>query len=94
MIFNSSAMFVSVFAGVGMKIHKWQNASLNNWSIAGYFIGCIIAIAMGFKGSTSEIPFLLAFVLIAVSSLFMYFEGTDRRLYERMKYRLLFVLPE
>ena len=50
MIFNSSAMFVSVFAGVGMKIDNWQNASLNNWSIAGYFIGCIIAIAMGSKG--------------------------------------------
>ena len=80
--------------GVGMKIDNWQNASLNNWSIAGYFIGCIIAIAMGSKGIHLKYLFSMGFVLIGLSSLFMYFEVQTDGLYERMKYRLLFVLPE
>ena len=89
MIFNSSAMFVSVFAGVGMKIDNWQNASLNNWSIAGYFIGCIIAIAMGSKGVHLKYLFSMGFVLIGLSSLFMYFEVQTDGLYERMKYPVI-----
>ena len=89
MIFISSAMFVSVFAGVGMKIDNWQNASLNNWSIAGYFIGCIIAIAMGSKGVHLKYLFSMGFVLIGLSSLFMYFEVQTDGLYERMKYPVI-----
>lgn len=44
MVFNSSAMLVSIFTGVGMKIDNWQNAALNNWCIAGYVAGAIIAV--------------------------------------------------
>ena len=39
MFLNSSAMFVNVFAGIGMKLDNWQNASLGNWTMLGYFIG-------------------------------------------------------
>ena len=85
MIFNSSAMFVNVFTGVGMKIDNWQNASLNNWSIAGYFIGCIIAIALGTKGVHLKYLFSLGIELIGLSALFMYFEVQTDGLYERMK---------
>ena len=89
MIFNSSAMFVNVFTGVGMKIDNWQNASLNNWSIAGYFIGCVVAIVLGKKGVHLKYLFSLGFVLIGLSALFMYFEVQPDGLYERMKYPVI-----
>lgn len=50
MIVNSSAMFVNVFAGVGMHLDNLQNASLGNWCMAGYAIGAVIAMALGGKG--------------------------------------------
>lgn len=36
MIINSSAMFVNVYAGVGMHLDNLQNASLANWCMVGY----------------------------------------------------------
>ena len=50
MIINSSAMFVNVFAGVGMHLDNLQNASLGNWCMVGYTIGAVIAMALGSKG--------------------------------------------
>ena len=44
MITNSSAMFVNVFTGLGMKIDNWQNATLGNWVMVGYFTGVIFAV--------------------------------------------------
>lgn len=89
MIVNSSAMFVNVFAGVGMKIDNWQNASLANWSMAGYTIGCIIALALVKKGVHLKYVFALGFVLIGCAALFMYFEVQTEGLYERMKYPVI-----
>lgn len=89
MVFNSSAMFVNVFAGVGMKIDNWQNASLSNWSMAGYTVGCIIALALVRKGVHLKYVFALGFVLIGCSALYMYFEVQTDGLYERMKYPVI-----
>ena len=89
MIFNSSAMFVNVFTGVGMKIDNWQNASLGNWTMLGYFIGCIIAVMLGSRGVHLKYLFSLGFVLIGISALFMYFEVQTSGLYERMKYPVI-----
>lgn len=89
MIFNSSAMFVSVFTGIGMKIDNWQNAVLNNWCIAGYAIGAIIAIILGSRGVKLKYLFAIGFMLIGVSALFMYFEVQTDGLYERMKYPVI-----
>ena len=89
MIFNSSAMFVNVFTGVGMKIDNWQNASLGNWTMLGYFIGCIIAVMLGSRGVHLKYLFSLGFVLIGLSALFMYFEVQTSGLYERMKYPVI-----
>ena len=89
MIFNSSAMFVNVFTGVGMKIDNWQNASLGNWTMLGYFIGCIIAVMLGSRGVHLKYLFSLGFVLIGLSALFMYFEVQTAGLYERMKYPVI-----
>ena len=50
MILNSSAMFVNVFTGVGMKIDNWQNAMLGNWVLVGYFIGCVFGVMAGTRG--------------------------------------------
>ena len=73
MILNSSALFVNVFTGVGMKIDNWQNAALNNWAILGYFIGAVIAITLGKRGVHLKYLFALGFVFIGLSALFMYF---------------------
>ena len=86
MVFNTSSMFVNVFTGVGMNIDNWQNASLGNWSMLGYFIGAVIAIALGSKGVRLKYLFGIGFMLIGVSALFMYFEVQTAGLYERMKY--------
>ena len=94
MIFNSSAMFVNVFTGVGMKIDNWQNASLGNWTMLGYFIGCIIAVMLGSRGVHLKYLFSLGFVLIGLSALFMYFEVQTSGLYERMKYPVIIVPRE
>ena len=45
MVINSSAMFVNVFAGVGMHIDNLQNAALGNWCMVGYAIGAVLAMA-------------------------------------------------
>ena len=50
MIFNSSAMFVNVFTGIGMKLDNYQNATLGNWCMAGYAIGALSSMFLGSKG--------------------------------------------
>lgn len=89
MIFNTSSMFVSVFAGIGMKIDNWQNAVLGNWCMAGYFIGGVIAMIFGSRGGHLKYMFGLGFFLIGMSALFMYFEVQTEGLYERMKYPVI-----
>ncbi|MDH6342546.1 MFS family permease [Parabacteroides sp. PFB2-12] len=89
MIVNSSAMFVNVFTNVGMKIDNYQNATLGNWSIAGYVIGAIISIILGSKNVHFKYRFALGFFIIGLSSLFMYFEVQSAGLYERMKYPVI-----
>ena len=61
MIINSSAMFVNVFAGVGMHLDNLQNASLGNWCMVGYTIGAVIAMALGSKGLHFKYLFALGF---------------------------------
>ena len=89
MILNSSAMFVNVFTGVGMKIDNWQNAVLGNWVLPGYFLGCVIAVVAGGRGLHLKYLFALGFLLIGAAALFMYFEVQNDGLYERMKWPVI-----
>ena len=89
MILNSSAMFVNVFTGVGMKIDNWQNAMLGNWVLVGYFIGCVFGVMAGTRGLHLKYIFALGFILIGAASLFMYFEVQNDGLYERMKWPVI-----
>ena len=82
-------MFVNIFVGVGMKIDNWQNATLGNWVLAGYFAGLVMALFSGAKGIHLKWLFSLGFVLIGMSSLFMYFEVQNDGLLERMKYPIV-----
>ena len=50
MVLNSSSLFVNVFTGIGMKLDNYQNATLGNWSMLGYFIGGIATIWLSVKG--------------------------------------------
>lgn len=89
MIVNSSAMFVSVFANVGMKIENYQSATLNNWSMAGYAIGAVLSIILSSKKVHFKYLFALGFLIIGLSSVFMYFEVQSAGMYERMKYPVI-----
>ena len=89
MILNSSAMFVNVFTGVGMKIDNWQNAMLGNWVLVGYFVGCVIGVMAGTRGLHLKYLFALGFILIGAASLFMYFEVQNDGLYERLKWPVI-----
>ena len=89
MIFNSSAMFVNVFVSVGMKIDNWQNATLGNWVLVGYFLGLGMAVICSAKGFHLKWLFSLGFLLIGLSALYMYFEVQDAGMYERMKWPII-----
>lgn len=89
MFLNSSAMFVNVFAGIGMKLDNWQNASLGNWTMLGYFIGGMITIFLSMKKVHFKYIFAGGFVLLGLAALFMYFEVQTDGLYERMKYPVI-----
>ena len=89
MFFNSSAMFVNVFAGIGMKLDNWQNASLGNWTMLGYFIGGMITIFLSMKKVHFKYIFAGGFVMLGLAALFMYFEVQTDGLYERMKYPVI-----
>ena len=89
MIFNSSAMFVNVFVSVGMKIDNWQNATLGNWVLVGYFLGLVMAVICSAKGFHLKWLFSLGFLLIGLSALYMYFEVQDAGMYERMKWPIM-----
>ncbi len=89
MIFNSSAMFVNVFTGVGMKLDNYQNATLGNWCVAGYAIGAISSMILGSKGVHFKYLFAAGFLFLGLSAVFMYFEVQSAGLYERMKYPVI-----
>lgn len=89
MFLNSSAMFVNVFTGIGMKLDNWQNAALNNWCMLGYFIGGMTTILLSVKGVHFKYLFAGGFLLLGLSAMFMYFEVQTAGLYERMKYPVI-----
>mgnify|MGYP001518836696 FL=1 len=89
MIFNSSAMFVNVFTGIGMKLDNYQNATLGNWCMAGYAIGAISSMILGSKGVHFKYLFAAGFLFLGLSAVFMYFEVQSAGLYERMKYPVI-----
>lgn len=89
MFLNSSAMFVNVFAGIGMKLDNWQNASLGNWTMLGYFIGGMITIFLSMKKVHFKYIFAGGFIMLGMAALFMYFEVQTDGLYERMKYPVI-----
>ena len=89
MVINSSAMFVNVFTGISMKLDNFQNATLGNWSMLGYFIGGIVTIWLSVKGVHFKYLFAAGFLLLGLSAMFMYFEVQGAGLYERMKYPVI-----
>lgn len=89
MFLNSSAMFVNVFTGVGMKLDNWQNAALGNWCMVGYLIGGVATMWLSAKKVHFKYLFAGGFLLLGLSAMFMYFEVQGAGLYERMKYPVI-----
>lgn len=89
MVFNSSAMFVNIFTSVGMKIDNWQNATLGNWVLLGYFFGLVISCIASAKGIGLKWIFAAGFIFIGCYALFMYFEVQNDGMLERMKWPVI-----
>ena len=89
MVVNSSAMFVNVFAGVGMHLDNLQNASLGNWCMVGYVIGAVVAMVLGGKGLHFKYLFAMGFFFLSLSAVFMYFEVQAAGVFERLKYAVI-----
>ena len=71
------------------KLDNWQNASLGNWTMLGYFIGGMITIFLSMKKVHFKYIFAGGFVMLGLAALFMYFEVQTAGLYERMKYPVI-----
>ena len=89
MILNSSAMFVNVFTSVGMKIDNWQNATLGNWVLVGYFLGLIAAYFASAKKIELKWLFSAGFLILGAYALYMYFEVQNDGMLERMKWPII-----
>lgn len=84
MIFNSSSMFIGIFAKLATPINNMQSAFLSKWAIAGLFIGLLLSILLVVKKVRFRTLFLIAFLLMALSNVYMYFQYQSIGLFNNM----------
>lgn len=89
MFFNSSQMFVNIFCSVGMKMDNLQVAELGNWTLAGYFIGLLMAVFCSVRKIQFKWIFAGGFLFLALYASWMYFEVQTQGLMERMKWPII-----
>lgn len=84
MMINCSAMFVSVFTSISMKIDNFQNAMLGNYSLVGYVIGAILCMILSAFKIPFKYIFAFGFSFITAYAIYMYFQYQSMGLYEHM----------
>lgn len=84
MVFNSSSMFIGIFAKLATPVNNMQSAFLGKWAIVGCFIGLLISILLVMKKVRFRTLFLIAFLLMALSNLYMYFQYQSIGLFNNM----------
>ena len=82
MMINCSAMFVSVFTSISMKIDNFQNAMLGNYSLVGYVIGAILCMILSAFKVPFKYIFAFGFSFITAYAIYMYFQYQSMGLYE------------
>ena len=74
MIFNSANIFVGTFAKLSTPINNLQSASLSGWAIVGCLCGLLLSILLIVKKVRFRTIFCVAFLLMAASNTYLYFQ--------------------
>ena len=74
MVFNSANIFVSMFAKLSTPINNQQSASLSGWAIVGCLLGLLLSMLLVVKKVRFRMIFCLAFLMMAASNAYLYFQ--------------------
>ena len=84
MVFNSANTFVAAFAKISTPINNLQSASLSLWSIVGCLAGLLLSILLVVKKVRFRTVFCVAFLLMAASNVYLYFQYQTIGLFDNM----------
>lgn len=84
MVFNSANIFVGTFAKLSTPINNLQSASLSGWAIAGCLLGLLLSILLVVKKVRFRTIFCIAFLLMAASNTYLYFQYQTIGLFSNM----------
>ena len=84
MVFNSAHIFVGTFAKLSTPINNLQSASLSGWAIVGCLCGLLLSILLIVKKVRFRTIFCVAFLLMAASNTYLYFQYQTMGLFSNM----------
>lgn len=84
MVFNSANIFVGTFAKLSTPINNLQSASLSGWAIVGCLFGLLLSILLVVKKVQFRTIFCVAFLLMAASNAYLYFQYQTMGLFGNM----------
>lgn len=84
MVFNSANIFVGTFAKLATPINNLQSASLSGWAIVGCLFGLLLSILLVVKKVRFRTIFCTAFLLMAASNIYLYFQYQTMGLFSNM----------
>ena len=84
MVFNSANIFVGTFTKLATPINNLQSASLSGWAIAGCLFGLLLSILLVVKKVRFRTIFCVAFLLMAASNAYLYFQYQTMGLFGNM----------
>lgn len=83
-LFNSASNYISAFAKLGTPINNMQSASLSVWAAVGCFLGLLMSLALIARKSHFRTIFCIAFLLMAASNSYLYFQYQGMGVFENM----------
>lgn len=86
MIFNSANNFAAAYAKLSTAINNLQSASLSGWAIIGCLIGLLLSVFLIAKRMKFKYIFFIAFLLMAASNAYLYFQYQTIGLFSNMKW--------
>lgn len=84
MVFNSANIFIGTYAKLATPVNNLQSASLSGWAIAGCLFGVLLSILLVVKKVRFRTIFCVAFLLMAASNAYLYFQYQTMGLFDNM----------
>ena len=84
MVLNSANILVGTFAKLSTPINNLQSASLSGWAIVGCLFGLLLSILLVVKKVRFRTIFFVAFLLMAASNIYLYFQYQTMGLFSNM----------